>query len=268
MKNILQMKYLTILCLVLVSMSQFSKAELVKRDPFPTFPDIKVNSDALTFLPHNFIDVRKYLPSSAENLEVTSSIGDMQWNDEGQNYPINEEDLKDTNYMKFVELIPQGLFNLGSIKFYYDGPFGEGDAKKDVKACALVGYEHPNNVWQDKIELSQEQCHRVDMSETNEDDIITTWITQEGEGDAKKTFVNVRIRHLKSKEQHVDKFEDTLGLFANNEYLSTSFVQYKRPNVVPGSKDLPFGMKGMIYTRQNTSKQGSFYFFEHEDHSD
>lgn len=250
---------------MLLTLSQFSQAELVKRNPEPKLPEIKINSDALTFKPHNFIDVSKYLPSLTSDLQITSSIGSLGWSDEGQNYPIKDTDLQNVNYMKFVEPLPQGLYNLGAMKFYYDGDFGDGDKKKNVKKCVFVGYEHPNNVWQDQTDLSQEECHRADMSMTGEDDLVTVWITQEGEGDAKKTYVNLRVTHLKKKVKDIYKFEDTLGLFTNKEYITSGFLQYSIPNVVPSSKDLPFGIKGMIYTRENTSKQGSFYFVQHQD---
>jgi hypothetical protein len=246
------------------------KPELAKKYPAPTMPDIKINSDALSFLPHHFIDVKKYLPANFENLKMWSSIGTFRWNDEGQSYPVKNGDLQDGEQFKFVEMIPQGLFNLGSIKFYYNGPFtkmvDEKEVTTQVKACAFIGYEHPNNVWQDKIDMSQDQCHRTDMSQTNEDDIVTSWIATEGEGEAAKTMVNVRITHLKKKESHIDKFEDKLGLFKEKEYLTTSFIRYKIENLVPGPNDLEFGMKGLIYTRSPTANQGSFYFFEHEDH--
>jgi hypothetical protein len=103
------------------------------------------------------------------------------------------------------------------------------------------------------------------VSQTNEDDVVSTWITHVGEGEAMKTYINVRVRHLKEKNSHVDTFEDTLGLFKNKEYVTTRFVRYKRPSTVREG-ELKYGLKGMIYTRTNTEAQGSYYFFEHYDH--
>ena len=235
--------------------------ELVKNER--TLPNISINSESFSFLPYQFIDVRKYLPATAANLDIKPSLekAKLSWNVEGENFSTPYELLQDSNHIKFVELVPQGLSNLGNVKFYYDGPYGPEADKKTAKTCVVSGSEYSDTVWQDHIDLTQEECHRADVSQTNEDDIATTWVSKEGEGDQTKIFINIKIKHIKGKDFTQDKFEDTLGLFKNNEYITTRFVTYKKLNIVT-KNDLTYGLKGLIYTKSPTDKKASYYFFE------
>ena len=119
------------------------QTELVKMDPMPELPQIKINGESLTFKPFNFMDIRKYLPADPEDLKITSAAGEAKWyTEDADSFDISDKDLRDADYMKFVELIPQGLDNLGTIKFFYDGPALIEGKTVNMKKCALIGYEH------------------------------------------------------------------------------------------------------------------------------
>lgn len=224
------------LALILLALGTAQSLKIKNRD----LPKVKINGDSVTFKPYHFLDLEEFKPMNSQALTVSASVGEVDWADEGFTLDIPSGLPQNANYMKFVEIVPQGLLNLGTLKFFY-----EPEDKRDSR-CVFLGLDYPDVVWEEKIEITEEQCHQADISQTNEDDVVMTWITQKGEGESAKRMINIKINELVTKESIVYEFEDDLNLFANKHYVTSRFVRYIDTKATSGIEQ---GVLGLIYSR-------------------
>lgn len=236
--------YLSLL-VVLVILTTAQSLKLKSRD----LPKVKINGDSVTFKPYHFIDFQDFKSLNSDGLQVTASTGQVDWADEGFTLDIPFGLPQNANFMKFVEVVPQGLLNLGTLKYFY-----EPDEKKDSR-CVFLGLDYPNIVWEEQLEITEEQCHQADISQSNEDDVVLTWITHKGEGEAAKRYINLVIKELATKEKISYQFEDDQNIFTEKSYVTSRFVRYVDQK---GATSLEQGLLGLIYTRID-NKNGKIY---------